>query len=571
MHKAKSDYFSSQIAQSNCCKDLFGVCNKLRGCNSGLSLPTALPVCDLLDAFADYFIRTAKTNRDELDSEMPVPISLPTDGPYTQSSLHLFEPVSLQCVKNTILQSSQKTCSLDPLPTSLFVECLEQLLPAVTAVINQSLQTGVFPSVFKETVVKPLLKKPSLDPNSLKNYRPISNLSFLSKVTEKIVLSQLLAYLNANSLFPTSQSGYRPGHSTETALLNMFSDILHALDNGDVTVVTLLDLSAALYTIDHNVLCQRLEHLYGISCTSLNWFSSYLSNRTQTVTINNKLSQPTLLNFGVPQGSVLGPILFILYTKTLTTLIRRHSISNQSFADDIQLHDSCRPDQIDTSVQGMQDCISDVKTWMTSNKLRLNDDKTECLLIVSNRTSLPNPHPTSIHIGDTDILFSLQAKNLGVTLTNNLSMEKHVINIYRSAYTEIRRISNIRHYLTIDATKTLLCAFVLSKLDYCNSHLSGSPKHLLDKLQKVQTSAARLVFKAHKHEHIKPLLQKLHWLPVVSRILDKVATLCYNSFAESNLVYLSEHLTAYHPSRQLLSISDTRTIRIAFTKTKTFG
>ena len=173
VHKTKSDYFSSQIAQSNCCKELFGVCNKLRGCNSGLSLPTALPVCDLPDAFADYFIRKVKTVRDELDSQMPVPI-LPTDGPYTQSSLHFFEPLSLQCVKNTILQSSQKTCSLDPLPTSLFVECLEQLLPAVTAVINQSLKTGVFLSVFKEAIVKPFLKRPSLDPNSLKNYRPTS-------------------------------------------------------------------------------------------------------------------------------------------------------------------------------------------------------------------------------------------------------------------------------------------------------------------------------------------------------------------------------------------------------------
>ena len=183
------------------------------------------------------------------------------------------------------------------------------------------------------------------------------------------------------------------------------NDMLHALDNGDVTVITLLDLSAAFDTIDHNILCQRLEHLYGIFGTPLNWFKSDLFNRTHTVTINNKLSQPTLLNFGVPQGSVLGPILFILYTKP--TLIRQHSISNQSFADDTQLHNSCRPDQIDTWVQSMQDCISDVKTWMTSNKLNLNDDKTECLLIVSNRTSLPNSHPTSIRIGDTDILFSL--------------------------------------------------------------------------------------------------------------------------------------------------------------------
>ena len=166
----------------------------------------------------------------------------------------------------------------------------------------------------------------------------------------------------------------------------------------------------------------------------------------------------------------------------------------------------------------MQDFISDVKTWMTSNKLKLNDDKTECLLIVSDRTSLPVPHPTSIHVGDTDILFSLQATILGVTLTTNLSMEKHVTNIYKSAYIEVRRINRICHYLTIDATKPLLWAFVLSKLDYCNSLLSGSPKHLLDKLKKVQNSAARLVFKARKHEHINHLLQKLHWLPVVSRI-----------------------------------------------------
>ena len=224
------------------------------------------------------------------------------------------------------------------------------------------------------------------------------------------------------------------------------------------------------------------------------------------------------------------------------------SISNQSFADDTQLHDSCHPDQTDTSVQGMQDCISDVKTWMTSNKLKLNDDKTECMLTVSNRTSLPNPHPTSIHIGDTDILFSLQAKNLGVMLTN-LSAEKHVTNICRSAYIEIQRISNIRHYLTIDATKIFVCAIVWLKLDYSNFPLSGSPKHLLDKLQKVKNSAARLVFKALKHEHIKPLLQKLHWLPVVSRIQYKVATLCYNSFTESYPVYLSALLTVYRPSR----------------------
>ena len=150
-------------------------------------------------------------------------------------------------------------------------------------------------------------------------------------------------------------------------------------------------------------------------------------------------------------------------------------------------------------------------------------------------------------------------------------MEKHVTNVCRSAYVEIRRISNIRHYLTTDATKTRVCAFVLSKLDYCNSLLSSCPNQQLNKLQKVQNSAARLVLKAQKQEHVKALLQKLHWLPAHSRIQYKISTLCYNSFSETYPLYLSELLTVYYPSRQLRSILDTKTFRIPLTKTKTFG
>ena len=218
---------------------------------------------------------------------------------------------------------------------SLIVECLEQLLPAVTANINQSLHTGVFPTVFKEAIVKPLLKKPSLDPNSLKNYWPISNLFGGSKVTETnrpLTTLSIPQHLQPLPYFPVSL-----GHSAETALLNMMNDILHALESGDVTVVTLLDLSAVFNTIDHSILCQRLEHLSGISGTPLNCFKSYLSSRTQTVTINNKLSQPTLLNFGTLQGSVLGPVLFILYTKPLL-----HSFEDTPFLTSLlQMTPSC--------------------------------------------------------------------------------------------------------------------------------------------------------------------------------------------------------------------------------------
>ena len=150
-------------------------------------------------------------------------------------------------------------------------------------------------------------------------------------------------------------------------------------------------------------------------------------------------------------------------------------------------------------------------------------------------------------------------------------MDKHVTNICRSAYAELRRISSIRHLLTVNATKTLLSAFVLSKFDYCNSLLCGSPQFILDKFQRVHNSAARLVMKSRKCDHVQPLLRSLHWLPVSSRIDYKISTLCFNTFTNSSLVYIAQLLPVYTPSRHLRSSSDTRTLRIPFVKTKSFS
>ena len=139
------------------------------------------------------------------------------------------------------------------------------------------------------------------------------------------------------------------------------NDILRALDDSNIFVLTLLNLSAGFDTIHHKILLDKLENLYGISGTALSWFKSYLTGRTQMVTIDNNSSKPSILCFGVLQGSVLGPVLFILYTIPLSNLIERHSISSQSFADDTELLDSCHPDHLDTNVQRMQNCISEVK------------------------------------------------------------------------------------------------------------------------------------------------------------------------------------------------------------------
>ena len=177
----------------------------------------------------------------------------------------------------------------------------------------------------------------------------------------------------------------------------------------------------------------------------------------------------------------------------------------------------------------MRLCIDDIKDWMTDNKLKLNDDKTEVMIISSSRMSTALSIPESFDIGNGSVPFSDTVKNLGVTLDCHLSLKTHVLNLVRTANFELRSISSIRRLLTTEATATLVSAFILSRLDYCNSLLSGCPQSLILRLQKVQNNAARLILGISKREHISSHLASLHWLPIDSRIKYKLACICYNS------------------------------------------
>ena len=265
----------------------------------------------------------------------------------------------------------------------------------------------------KTAIVNPLLKKCSIDINKLDNHRPVSNLSFISRIYEKVVLQQLVDYLNHNNLLCTSQSAYRPHHSTETLLQKTANDILLGLDKRHVSLLTLLDLSSAFDTIDHNILLNRLHYLHGISGTCLSWFRSYLSNRRQSVAIANCISSTKELHYGVPQGSVLGPFFYI---QPLSNLIKLHSLSVKLFADDIQIETSILPQHVHSAISSVEICISNVKHWMIENKLQLNDEKTECLLTHPNKCT-QNLNCTSLSFGYNVISFSTTAKNLTDDLT----------------------------------------------------------------------------------------------------------------------------------------------------------
>ncbi|NMJ44501.1 reverse transcriptase family protein, partial [Roseomonas sp. JC162] len=201
-------------------------------------------------------------------------------------------------------------------------------------------------------------------------------------------IETLCAFLERNSICEDFQSGFRPYHSTETALIRVTNDLLLSSDRGCISLLVLLDLSAAFDTIDHNILLNRLENYVGISGIALSWFKSYLSDRYQFVVVNEEMSYRSQVQYGVPQGSVLGPLLFTLYMLPLGDIIRKHGVSFHCYADDTQLYISSRPDET-YQITKLPECIADIKNWMTSNFLLLNSEKTE-ILIFGPKTSSRN-------------------------------------------------------------------------------------------------------------------------------------------------------------------------------------
>ena len=275
-----------------------------------------------------FVYKVAKVRSSTSDTPPPVYSSLQSGVSFRQ-----FSPLTIDDVVDAVRRLPDKS-----IPTNVLKQIIDLIAPYIVELFNRSLAAGHFPDGFKDAFITPVIKKPGLDDTDVSSYRPISNLSVLSKLLERLVVRQLMAYLSSSDLLPSLQSGFRPGHSVETAVLRVLSDILNAVDRGDVAALILLDMSAAFDTVDHRILLQRLQSTFGIYDTVHQWFRSYLSGRRQCVRRGYIKSLITTLVCGVPQGSVLGPVLFVMYTVDLIQLIESHGLVPHLYADDTQVY-----------------------------------------------------------------------------------------------------------------------------------------------------------------------------------------------------------------------------------------
>jgi hypothetical protein len=329
------------------------------------------------------------------------------------AALRGFCRISADDVINAVRRLPDKSSVADPIPTFVLKRIVGLIAPYIVELFNRSLEAGQFPICFKEAYITPILKKPGLDSTEVGSYRPISNLPVLSKLLERLVAGQLNNYLSSADLLPPLQSGFRPNYSTETAVLRVLSDILLAVDRGDFAALTLLDLTAAFDTVDHGILLQRLRITFGIDDVALKWFRSYLLGRTQRVCRGVTRSSVVQLVCGLPQGSVLGPILFILYTADLVALIERLGLTPHLYADDIQIYGACSPSGTDLFLSEISNCAVDVAAWLRSNRLQMNDAKTEFMWFTTCRRlhRLPTSGPA---FGSVSIPPSTAVRDLGI-------------------------------------------------------------------------------------------------------------------------------------------------------------
>lgn len=402
---------------------------------------------------------------------------------------------------------------------------------SLTYICNLSIRTGSFPDKWKEAKVKPLHKAgPTNDPN---NFRPISILPTLSKLFEKHAQESLMSFLVEHKLLYNTQSGFRPNHSCETALIHMVDKWLKALDKGELVGVIFIDFRKAFDLVDHDILLKKLE-LYHISQNSVNWYRSYLTNRTQKVSFNNTSSDPGHIKYGVPQGSILGPLLFLLFINDLPLYT---NVSTDLYADDTTLYETNSSKQ--EIEKKLQYAISDVANWCKQNGMVINLDKTKAMLVTTRQKRSRIDSDLNILFNDVRLLTVSNEKVLGIQIDNHLSWGDHIRKVTRKMSTNIWLLSKIKGYLSHEHRLVFYKSYIQPHLDYANIVWGSTAKSNIKQIERLQKRACRVILD-YNTENVYQSMIDLKIMTVSERVFFRKAKLMYKVSNDLTPVYLSD-------------------------------
>ena len=412
----------------------------------------------------------------------------------------------------------------------------------------------------KESVIIPILKKTGLDLDDLSNYRPVCGGLYIDKLIQKSVLVQLNDHMDSNDLHIIYQSGYKRHHGCETVLLSIVDDILLNLDNGSCCILLLLDLSAAFDTVDLDILLDILSNELGLGGTVLEWFKSFLYGRTQATSIKGCNSEFINVGCGVPQGSVLGPVLFNIYIRNFIKLLRDAGFVVHGYADDHQVTSAFRIEfQYHALGYALPRCLGIISQFMSSHFLKLNAGKSK-LLVFSPHNLRDKVYINDVYLGSNLFLpVSFEAMNLGARLDSQLNFSPHISMLLSQSYKQVANIAKIRRYLTNDDVKSLVYALIMCRIDQNNSIMYGICESEIARLQRLQNSCARLIYGKKKFEHVSGLFAELHWLPIKRRIIFKALLFVFKIFIGIAPLYLITCVTITSPENRILHVPKTLT------------
>ena len=456
---------------------------------------------EIADEFNKYFVEIGPTLAGKIKTQATFDKYL-TKPATTQFQ---FSNVDENVIRKIIKKLKPKTSSGKDSINNKMIKYLEtEITPFLTLIINQSFNTGIFPEALKISKVLPIYKKDN--PELFGNYRPVSILPSMSKVFERVIHDQLYEYFSSNKMFYDNQYGFRNGHSTELAAIEILDRIIRAMDRKEIPINVFLDLSKAFDTLDHNVLIKKLEY-YGVSGTSLNLMLNYLTNRRQYVLFGETTSDMLTIQTGVPQGSILGPLLFIIYLNDLVHVCK--TFKPVIYADDTTLFavlESFETEHTELA-QNINSELELINTWFKANKLSVNGKKTKAMLFHSVNKKVPN---VQIKMDMAEIEFVKEFNYLGITFDQNISWKPHLLKVTKKISRTLGVMSKLKHMLPTHILKTLYDSLVLPHIMYGLLVWStGSAR-----LEITQKKAVRIITAAKFNAHTEPIFKKLNILKI---------------------------------------------------------